>query len=345
MKQFNIYGIIVSMLFLAGTHNASADALYATDTIILKFKNNVEVVVITGNGDDLSSAYRYDLNKIFKNLEYKVDRSEDGTITLIVEDEYGSRYLKDTSIVVSTTSSGGYSSSSYDDSKKSRYNRRKRTRNLYNIDFGMNNYINPDGSFPDETNELYTVRPWGSWYVGFAFLLKTQVAGPFYVEWGGGIDWYTFKFQNHRTRMDKDDLGVNFTEDMTPNISPIKSKLSVTYLNLRLIPVFDFSRSDGWGRGRDRLWNENIGNGFRFGVGPYVGYRIDSWSKYTYREENTKKKNHFKDNYYLNNIRYGLRGQIGFKGIDIFATYDFSSLYSDQKDTPDIHAFTFGFTL
>ncbi len=338
---YTIYGIIMSILFVSGLQKATADTIYSSDTVILKFKNNVEVIVIAGNGDDLSSAYNYDLNKIFKNLEYKVNRDEDGTITLVIEDEYGTRYLKDTTVVVSNSS--GYRSESEYNGNKNRRNRGKRTRNFYNIDLGMNNYINPDGSFPDETNELYTVRPWGSWYVGLAFLFKTQVSGPFYLDWGGGIDWYTFKYQNHRTRMAKDDLGVIFTEDLTPNISPIKSKLSVTYLNLRLIPILDFSKSDGWGR--DRLWNENIGNGFRIGIGPYIAYRIDSWSKYTYREENKKNKNHFKDNYYLNNVRYGVRGQVGFKGIDIFVTYDINPLYSENKDTPDVNAFTFGFTL
>jgi hypothetical protein len=270
-------------------------------------------------------------------------------MVLIVEDTYGSRYLKDTSVVVSTSSSSSdanrysYSSESAYDKKQRKFGYRKRTRTIYAIDVGMNNYINEDGTFPDETSALYAVRPWGSWYVGLVFLFKTNVTGAFNLEWGGGIDWYTFKYQNDRTRMEKDDFGVNFYEDPTVNISPIKSKLSITYLNLRLIPMLDFTRSDEWGR--DRLWNDNIGGGFRIGIGPYIAYRIDSWSKYTYRESNNKNKVHDKDNFYLNNIRYGARFQIGFRGIDLFATYDLNSLYSDQKNTPDVNAFAFGFTL
>ncbi len=331
-----IFGIIMSVFLAAAAITANGAGFIESDTVILKFKNNVNVVVITDAGDDLSSAYHYDLNKIFKNLEYKISRNEDGTITLIVADEYGDRYLKDTTVVVKSTSQ-------FDDSKETKYRYRKRTRNFYNIDFGMNNYLEEDGKFPDENNALYTVRPWGSWYIGLVALFKTNVAGPFYLEWGGGIDWYTFKYQNNRTRMSKDDNGVNFTVDQTPNISPIKSKLSITYLNLRFIPVLDFSTSRRWGN--DRLWNSNIGSGFRIGVGPYVGYRIDSWSKYTFREEGTKKKSHDKNNYYLNNFRYGVRAQVGFKGIDLFATYDLNSLYSDTKNTPNLNAFTFGFTL
>lgn len=345
MKRIHtFYGIIVSILFAAVAVQASPGIQVSTDTVILKFKNNVQVVVIAGNGDDLSPAYTYDLNKIFKNLEYKVDANSDGTMTLIVEDTYGTRYLKDTTVVVTSGSSSSYRSEGEydnDDSKKRRYYT-KRTRKHFNIDLGINQLINEDGSFPHETNELYAVRPWGSWYVGFFFLFKTQVAGPFYLDYGGGIDWYNMKYENHRTRMDRDDLGVLFTEDSRTDINPIKSKLSATYVSLRFIPVFDFSKSRGWGR--DRLWNENIGNGFRFGVGPYVGYRIDSWSKYTYREGGNKQKQHQKDNYYLNNVRYGVRFQMGFRGIDLFTTYDLNQLYSDKKDTPDVHAFAFGVT-
>ena len=121
------------------------------------------------------------------------------------------------------------------------------------------------------------------------------------------------------------------------------SKLSIAYINARFIPVFDFSRSGR--RNRDRLWNQNIGNGFRFGIGPYAAYRIDSWTKYRYREDGDKRKPKEKSNYYLNNFRYGARAQIGWKGIDLFVNYDLNELFIETKDTPNLNAFSFGFTL
>lgn len=311
-------------------------ALYAgtsdSDTVILKFRNNVSIVIIADESDDLGSVTVYDLNKILENLNGKIE-TESGTVILVVDDEFSDYYLKDTREEI------------YEKKKErtSEFHYKKRTKTFWNIDLGMNNYLEEDGSFPDEQNAPYTVRPWGSWYIGFFSIFKTRVAGPLFLEWGGGIDWYTFKYENTRIRMSKNDTGVDFAEDPRPDISPVKSKLSVTYLDARFIPVLDFSKKRGWLR--DRLWNEDIGSGFRIGFGPYVGYRIDSWSKYTFRENNKKEKRHDKSNYYLNNFRYGARLQVGFKGVDLFVNYDLNKLYSDSKDTPGVNAFTFGFTL
>lgn len=312
------------------------------DTVILKFRNNVDIVVITEGDSELDDALAYDLNEILDDLKFKIQLGEDETYTLLVEDEFGERYLKDTAIVVESRIQQE-DEDDYEARRKERERRyRRRTRNFYNIDLGMNNYLE-DGSFPDESNALYTVRPWGSWYINFSTLFKTNVVGPLYIEWGGGLDWYSFKFENTRTSITKTDQGLVFDEDPRPEINPIKSKLSAAYLNARFITVLDFSK--GGYRDHDRLWNSNIGGGFRIGFGPYIAYRIDSWSKMVYKIDGDKKRPKEKSNYYLNNLRYGARAQIGWKGVDIFATYDISELFTDAKDTPKLNAFTFGFTL
>ena len=41
-------------------------------------------------------------------------------------------------------------------------------------------------------------------------------------------------------------------------------------------------------------------------------------------------KSHDHDNYYLNNIRYGLRAQIGFRGTDLFFNYDLNDLFNSD---------------
>jgi len=326
-----LYGITMSLAFFCGTLQAS---IPNADTVVLKFNQNVNVFVIADEGADLEAVTKYDLNKIFGDLKYKISQEDNGTLTLSVADEYGNRYLKDTTIVVEQK---------INDKKKTKFHYRKRIRTHFNIDVGMNNYLQLDGTWPDEINAPYTVRPWGSWYLGLFTIFKTNITGPLYLDWGGGIDWYTFKFQNARIRMEKTDTGVLFFEDPRSSISPIKSKLSITYLNARFVPVLDFSRSRSWGR--NRLWNEDVGSGFRIGFGPYIAYRIDSWSKFTWRENSNKQKSHEKSNYYISNFRYGARLQFGWKGIDMFVTYDINALYTDSQDTPDVRAFAFGFTL
>ena len=44
---------------------------------------------------------------------------------------------------------------------------RNRTRNYLNFDFGLNNYLEGN-QFPDATNAQYTVKPFGSWYIGIS---------------------------------------------------------------------------------------------------------------------------------------------------------------------------------
>ncbi len=48
--------------------------------------------------------------------------------------------------------------------------------------------------------------------------------------------------------------------------------------------------------------------------------------------------------YYLNNLRYGARLQIGFRGVDLFANYDLNDLFSVKK-APELHAVSFGIVL
>ena len=54
-----------------------------------------------------------------------------------------------------------------------------------------------------------------------------------------------------------------------------------------------------------------------------------------------KEKEKQKDNFYLNNFRYGLKLQLGTQGIEFFTAYDLNPLFAKGKG-PDLHAITFG---
>src|SRR5690606_5289868 len=58
------------------------------------------------------------------------------------------------------------------------------TRHLFNVDVGLNNYL-ADGQFP--TGELYTVRPWGSWYIAGNSIYRTRLGRTSYIELGVGV--------------------------------------------------------------------------------------------------------------------------------------------------------------
>jgi hypothetical protein len=60
-----------------------------------------------------------------------------------------------------------------------------------------------------------------------------------------------------------------------------------------------------------------------------------------YTENGDKKKEHHHDNYYLTNLRYGVRLQLGFDDVDFFFNYDINNLFVDNKG-PQLNAFSFG---
>jgi len=60
-----------------------------------------------------------------------------------------------------------------------------------------------------------------------------------------------------------------------------------------------------------------------------------------YSEGGDKKKEKHHDNYYLTNLRYGVRLQVGFDDVDFFFNYDINNMFADNKG-PQLNAFSFG---
>ena len=215
-----------------------------------------------------------------------------------------------------------------DDDKESE---KSRTRKYINFDLGLSNYHN-NGTFPDATNELYSVKPWGSWNLAISSVYRTQIAGALFVEYGGGISWYNFKMQDPSVRFIKGDENVEFTQDAAGH-DYIKSKLQVTHLNLFVVPMI---RTDK----KISRNSSSSSSKFRIGVGGYAGYRVGSRTRVVYND-GKKQKDVSKSNYHLNNIRYGIRAQMGWKGTDIYVNYDLSSLYNDGRG-PELTPISFG---
>jgi hypothetical protein len=165
------------------------------------------------------------------------------------------------------------------------------------------------------------------------------MARKFFLEWGGGVSWYNFKFQNERIVMGMDSTSVIFTPDPS-EVDFIKSKLTVCYLNVFAIPVIDF----GGNSRKPMFFDGNHSESFRIGVGPYAGYRIDSYSKSVFKEGGDKRKERQHENFYLENFRYGLRLQVGYRDTDLFFAYDLNELFTAGRG-PKLNAFSFGITL
>ena len=236
---------------------------------------------------------------------------------------------------------------SQDEEKRTREKRRYGTHNDFAVDLGINNFLE-DGQSPGNNNELYSVRPWGSWYVGLNSINDTHVSGRLHLEWGGGISWYNFKFEDESVRLEDGPDAVVFSQ-ATDGLDHRKSKLTAAYVNVSAVPMLKFSARRRYDRkwfnwGDDLDFTRRNHGGFRIGAGMYAGYRIASYTKYVFEENGDKEKDKDRDSFFLNNFRYGVRAQMGFRGVDLFFNYDLNELFADSRG-PELNAFSFGFIL
>jgi hypothetical protein len=317
-----------------------SSALFAqqVDTVTIKVGDGSKVIFAIKDKKDLETMKKYDFQKLMEEMIYKLQMRDSTQLKkmsseFLKKDTASVAKVKQEEPAVETTRE-----TSSDDTRAKRYYGR-RTRNTFNLDLGTNNYLTK-GSFPNQDNSLYSVRPGGSWYVGLNSTYRTRASNNSFLEWGYGVSWYNFKFQDSYTQITKDNNGVYFLPD-SRGYSYNKSKLTAAYINVFLVPVIDM----GGNRWKPSVIDGHHSSGFRFGVGPYAGYLVDSYSKQVYSVNNDKKKERHHDNFYLNNLRYGVRVQVGFNDVDFFFNYDLNTLFITNKTAnPNLNAFSFGMT-
>jgi hypothetical protein len=186
-----------------------------------------------------------------------------------------------------------------------------------NTDLGIN--IWPIGKGAPE------VKPWGSWYVDLHSSMIWKPSKNFRLKSALGVNWYNFKFEDRDIIAVKTPDGLEFQE--FTNGTGTKSKISASFANLTLVPSIQ----------------TNDGN-FRLGVGGYAGLRLGGRGKFVYDDaEGEQNKLFEKSNMYVNNFRYGLRGEIGIGEIDLFFNYDLNDLFQPGKG-PVLQAMSFGIT-
>ena len=331
LKTIILGGIamLISLGTIAGTMNHFPNS--EKDTVILKFGNNSQIVIYVDNKEDLETLTNYDINKILTDLNLEVNNLSDSVQVLEIKDETGEKYLKDTTVVYKVEPTATWEEDDDQDSKKYRYYPRSRFDFVFDV--GLNNYLEND-KFP-AGNQPHALMPLGSWYWNLGPSYKVHLFGPVFVDMALTAAMNVYRFDDARTRLSADENGVEFFLDST-NVSYKKSKLTTWHLQGKVVPMFAFGSNHrrGW-----RLWN-NIDKGFRIGAGVYGGYRIWSRTKYKYDDNKDKKTS----NHLLNNVRYGLRGQVGFRGIDLFVEYDLSEMFQENQGAPQLNRIQFGVT-
>src|SRR5688572_5512677 len=191
MKKFLIIGLcaLTSISF----------AQTKQDTVIVELANTSRIIFTMKDPKDLDILKHYDFNKLFGDVLTKLEKKDSTNAIAGTDSTKTGRKPGDNEEVYWTRSERdqdhNYDGDDHEWNVYEGSNRWGRTWQSFNIELGTNNYLS-DGKFPDAENAPYSVRPWGSWYVAAASIQRTRISKKFFLEWGLGMSWYTFKFQD-----------------------------------------------------------------------------------------------------------------------------------------------------
>ena len=142
-----------------------------------------------------------------------------------------------------------------------------KTKREFNFELGFGNYL-MGGKFPDATDQLFTLDPLGSSNLALVSNNSSHLFGSVFMDWGGSLSWYNFRFQDPKMRIVKEADQVVFYQDSTGFAKYRKSKLKVTYINAFIVPMIHVGKKSGnreakgWSRAKRNSAN------FRLGAGP-----------------------------------------------------------------------------
>ncbi|SIT06249.1 outer membrane beta-barrel protein [Belliella pelovolcani] len=195
--------------------------------------------------------------------------------------------------------------------------KRRHERSL-NLDLGINTWL--------ENDAAPQVKPWGSWMVGINYQHQYKLGKNFSLNPAIGVNWFNFKFEDRNLIAQRGADGILF--EQFEDGEGTKSKITSSYVNLSFIPTF------------------HTANGkFRFGVGPYAGYRLGGRGKFVFEDESGSRNKTFdRNNMFANNYRYGARLALGVGGTDFFFNYDLNEYFQKDKG-PRVNAISFGIIL
>jgi hypothetical protein len=332
------YGLLLSLVCV---YNFCSAQTQKPDTVEVELGNSSKMLLMIEDPDDLDLLREYDYNELFEDILDRLDTA-DHSADMDPEDAEDSEIDEDDALDSADEDdeesededNDWDDEDSEDDWDDEDHYPCSRTHFLM-FDFGINNLLQPDENSSD-IDPIYSVRPWGSWYVGINAVEELRLGQQFSFEFRGGLSFYNFKFDEDDILMTKTPSETVFSHD-TRSLDFTKSKLAVAHINVGFMAVLN-TRDYDHRHGRFH-WHHD---GFRIGIGPYAGYRLDSYNKLQYEEEDGDKENERnRSNFHLNNLRYGARLMIGIRNVDLFFQYDINELFKDDKG-PRLNAYSFG---
>lgn len=146
---------------------------------------------------------------------------------------------------------------------------------------------------------------------------------------GLGLSFKSYHLDNNTT------ISVDENRKIHPSVlyfdSSQKSKLSTVYLEVPLIVEF-------------QIPIKNAANRLYFSVGITGAKKLESHTKVKYRKNNKREKLKSPGDYSINDYRVAATFRMGYRWINLFATYDMVPLFEDRRG-PVLFPFSFGLKL
>ena len=208
--------------------------------------------------------------------------------------------------------------SSFNIGKKPKMYDRRTTSDLV-FAIGFNNAIIEGQSLNDSPYKLG-----GSGFVELGWAWKTRI-----FQNSNAVRFkYGFSFQWNKLDI-KDNLYFNEMDDVvTLEEYPInlnKSKFRTTNL---VFPVhFEFGPSKKIER--DTYFRYSTRKQFKFGIGGYGGFMLQSLQKLKYEQDGNKQKDKFKG-YNTNDLVYGISSYLAWGDVGLYFKYDLSPIFKNQ---------------
>ena len=196
-----------------------------------------------------------------------------------------------------------------------------------NFDLGLNTLLNTG----DNTLDVAGLKPWGSRYVSINPYYTLRVGGkksPLYLRTGFDLAFNNYMFDRNYVLKETNDAGNNYTTLVKDPRNLDKTKLATTTINLPLMAMLDFRNQKG----------HSI---FRIGAGGFAGYHLGSHTKVKFEQDGRTEKDKVRGNFNLEEFQYGLKFQIGYRAVDLFANYNLNELFKDGKG-PQANVLSFG---
>lgn len=343
MKKYLLLFCLMALVQIGIAGTMPSNDPYKTvmsDSVVVEFGKSGKVVIIVDSKEDFEKLKLMNINQIIRELDLE-ENEDSGELTIVeIKKKDGSTkevvkvredweetevYIGGMRILVDE--SGANTKVRVESGMKK--NNDPPFRTYFNVDLGVNNYLNGEGKFPTSDNP-YAVKGWGSWNVGINWMAAQRISKGFYWDFGLGFNFYNFKFENRDFQAVRGDDMIDFVQ--RTDVDGFKSKISASYIMAMTMLELDFGKM-----------NDNGRKGLRIAAGPYAGYRLGGQSKYVYRElgGSGRKKDKQNTGLYLNNFRYGIRGELGIGRVKFFTNYDLNTLFQDEKG-PELNPITFG---